>query len=333
MLPNVVFAAPIIQNLANDSTYVFTPRGQFWQGIGSGLASYIPAQLQIMTGDVNFSPTSRYIAVIQSFSSKEAFEHGFSGQGGGVASSEAVRTSDSSGFVTFTFSTTTPFTPTEYYAVGVFATDVGATYFSSIKGTGSQFNFNQYFYVGTPTFATTTGSVYMQIADSGGVAQYFTPAPGYSGFASSTLSSTCEPPSDILDVGGGVRYGVCTSMSFLFVPSQNSLTAFYGLKDQAASKIPFSYFFSIKNDFDALTASTSVNLPVWSYNFSSVDLGSSTPMGNLFSPNITILSTTTISTYLSDTNRNALLFLERVAIWLGVALYFYRRIIPHKILV
>lgn len=132
------------------------------------------------------------------------------------------------------------------------------------------------------------------------------------------------------DVGASFSSGLCLSFAYLFVPSSDSLGQFQTFVQTAQGKIPFSYAYEFVSDFQSLTASSSTNLPTWKIDLSSVDLGSSTPMGDLYGNSITYFSTTTISTYFPDPVRFSLLNIERLAIWFGVVYFFYRRIIPHK---
>jgi len=215
-------------------------------------------------------------------------------------------------------------------AIGCTATLVpGVTYHIYISGTLNSFEFFTdytklylYGFVSTndvPTLPTEAG------------------IPGFSdtGIATSSQQVYCatqlSSTTGFLDgLGHSFAQGICNVTVFLFVPSENAVVQFQTLASTTQTKVPFSYAYEFVSDFRSLSASTSTNLPTWAIDFGSVDLGSSTPMGQLFSPVLTFFSTTTISKYLPDNVRLPLLTLERFAIWFGVVYLFYRKIIPDK---
>jgi len=142
----------------------------------------------------------------------------------------------------------------------------------------------------------------------------------YGAFASTSINNldTCVPPGSILDVGGGVAYAFC----YMFVPNRAIVNQFVNLPDFIGTKQPFIYAFQIIDAFNNINLSTSsdqfylVNIPLSSY-------ASSTVTGVI--PNIS-LSTTTISTYLSDSNRNALRTLLVASLYLSAFFYVFYRI-------
>jgi len=75
---------------------------------------------------------------------------------------------------------------------------------------------------------------------------------GYGGFLASS-TPTCTPASSILDVGGGLTYGLCV----MFVPSSNVLNQYANIPTVIASKFPFSYISGLSEVLDALTSQAS----------------------------------------------------------------------------
>lgn len=165
-------------------------------------------------------------------------------------------------------------------------------------------------------------------------------APGIPGFTDVGISTTSQQvycnqnfstSSGLLDsLGQSIALGACNVGVFLFVPSQSALSQFYSLSSTSQSKIPFSYYYGIKNIFYGLTASSTENLPNWSIPFP--NLSSTTPLGSIIPTTIPILSTSTIDKYYPTAIRETVLTLASFVIWVLVALVIYRRIVPNKAL-
>jgi len=131
------------------------------------------------------------------------------------------------------------------------------------------------------------------------------------------------------NIGQAIAIGVCNVGAFLFMPSTGAISQWQELATTTRNKVPFSYVQDIYATFTSLSASSTQNF------FSVVTdlpaLGSSTPMGSILPDEIVWLSTTTISTYLPDNIRLAMLAAQRMFIWLGFGFMIYRRIVPHKV--
>jgi len=160
--------------------------------------------------------------------------------------------------------------------------------------------------------------------------------PGYTdvGIATTSQQAYCysnfSTSTGLLDsLGQSISLGACNAFAFLFVPSTNAVGGFAQLASTTESKIPFSYFFDIKNTINALTASSTTNLPTYTVGLGSLQLGSTTSFGNVL-PNLTVLSSTTVDTYMPNGIRVTLLALGTSAIWLIAGMTIYRRIVPHK---
>jgi len=154
------------------------------------------------------------------------------------------------------------------------------------------------------------------------------------GYATSSVSTLCmsnfATSSSWLDVTGvAVTNGFCRLSVFLFVPDQGTLNLYSNLGPVLQSKIPFSYVYGIQQIFSGLTASSTANLSTVIFSLPSI--GSTTPIGSLLPSTLTVLSTSTIGTYLPDSIRQGFLALQRLALWLGLLLLFYRRVVPTHI--
>jgi len=86
------------------------------------------------------------------------------------------------------------------------------------------------------------------------------------------------------------------------------------------NKIPFSYFYQIKDVFSTPT-STGSNFVDIEFDISSSTV-CSTALGCIVPP-VIAFSTSTISTYIDDSTRNTLRLLMAAAIWLAFAYYAY----------
>jgi len=159
-------------------------------------------------------------------------------------------------------------------------------------------------------------------------------APGIPGFTDQGIATTSQATycnsnfstsSGLFDsIGQSISIGFCQVGAFLFVPSTQSISNFQSLASTSQNKIPISYFYDINNYYVTLTASSSDTVPTFVIPLHDLNIGSSTPLGNLM-PNIDFFSTTTISKYLPDSIRVAMLFLASSAIWVGVLTYIWER--------
>jgi len=237
-------------------------------------------------------------------------------------------------------STSTPYTVYEYTFTPCL-TVIGANRYNfNFYRTGTLSTTNYYSYSSVSvasggystgkTFDTTKQATYRGWSSTGTVNSWpsegvyplvaFLGSDNFGAFQASTTTSyspsACTPPNSILDVGGGVSYSLC----YMFVPSQAVFDQWADISDLLATKIPFSYVYSIEtavNDISLTTSSSS--FPLISIPLSTV--ASSTVTGVI--PDIE-LSTSTISTYLTPTFHNALYALLIAAIWLNVGWLFFR---------
>jgi len=182
----------------------------------------------------------------------------------------------------------------------------------------------------------TGTNFYGYVVDGG--AESVPVAPGIPGFtnigiASSSQQIYCNSSFStssgfLSSIASDVANGLCNVTVFLFVPPQSSLSQFQLLASTTQSRIPFSYAYQLYTDFSGLSASSTANLPTWTLSF--VGFASSSVLGPILPDHLTFFSTSTISTYLPDSTRLAMLFIERMGIWVGLVFYFYRKVIPDK---
>lgn len=99
--------------------------------------------------------------------------------------------------------------------------------------------------------------------------------------------------------------GLCSAGVYLFVPNQQILAAFAELPQAESTHWPFSWIIAVQTAFSSQGASSTANLPTYSYDLASVDPASTTPLGPIL-PTFTFLSSTTVLTYISQANWNLL---------------------------
>jgi len=146
----------------------------------------------------------------------------------------------------------------------------------------------------------------------------------FSNFTASTTlsysSSNCTPPTNILDVGGGVSYALC----YMFVPNQALIDQFGTLPAYIGTRAPFVYATQVENVFNNVTeTNASSSLPILDIPLS--HYASSTVTGVI--PDI-IISTSTIGTYFTDSIRIPLRLLLVAGLWISALFYLFYRIFP-----
>jgi len=131
------------------------------------------------------------------------------------------------------------------------------------------------------------------------------------------------------EIGNGVSYGICTAVSFLFVPSSNSVQAFSQYNSSLQQVIPFSYYYDVVNILNSGVASSTANMESFSSNLASTGVGSTSVLAApILNAKFEILSTTTIMQYVPQSTYDLLFELMKGAIWITVMFHIYRRVIP-----
>jgi len=126
--------------------------------------------------------------------------------------------------------------------------------------------------------------------------------------ASSSTEPFCSDPSNIL-----VSFGC-----FMVKPSPSSLSQFYQLPTLMNNKIPFVYYYDIKN----IIASSSLSSATSSLGTASLVSASSSPI----SYNIPIFSPTLLRRFIPDSLAEIFRTLLTASVWIGVGYCFWKRI-------
>jgi len=134
----------------------------------------------------------------------------------------------------------------------------------------------------------------------------------------STASSTGFFSSAASDFG----VAICYALSFLFVPSNDSVANFSALSSTTLEKFPFSWGYGIYNLWTNLATSSGNNLAQVSIPLHDLGIGSTTAMGNIL-PNFVALSSTTVLTYMSQAQLDVFKNIIRVVLWCSLALMIF----------
>ena len=159
-------------------------------------------------------------------------------------------------------------------------------------------------------------------------------SPGIPGFSNTGISTTSQQrycyqnfstSTGFLSVlSQDISLGFCNTAVFLFVPSTDSFQSLESLSSSTSTHFPFSWFYGTVFLFQSLEASSS-QMVNWVIPFHSLGLGSSTVMGN-FLPDVTILSSSTITTYIGLERWESLQFLIVISLYLGLVFGFYKEV-------
>ncbi len=121
------------------------------------------------------------------------------------------------------------------------------------------------------------------------------------------------------DPAASFSKGFCIAIGFLLIPSQSSIQSFMGLSSAASERFPFSWLIQTQDIIGNYTASSSENF----FNLQ-LDFGTTTQMIGIGT--LTIISTTTISKYMSDSQRNAIKLLLSVVFYMLAASFIYKSV-------
>lgn len=142
------------------------------------------------------------------------------------------------------------------------------------------------------------------------------------GLSTTTVASYCA--------GNVIETGLCNVFTFLFVPSDVSISQLVDRWSLLQDKIPFSYYNEFYSYFSALTATTTENVQTFSINLSLVDFASSTAFGPILPSSFDFFSKETISRYISEDTHDLIFLLMEAVIWLAVAFHIYNRVVPRR---
>lgn len=136
--------------------------------------------------------------------------------------------------------------------------------------------------------------------------------------ASNTLavmSNRCQT------IGNVFGEAICSAFAFVFIPSPTIMDGFAALPTVASARFPFSWFVGMQRTYDGLTASSTANMATVVIPFAS-HVATSSAFGT-FMPDVTVLSSTTITEFMPSGFLNTMLLLEGLAIWVLLGLYIY----------
>jgi len=136
--------------------------------------------------------------------------------------------------------------------------------------------------------------------------------------ASSTIFGTNATSSTACDaVSNDLGWVLCTTMSYLFVPSGQILNNYALLPQLIESKFPFSWVASTSAVVSGFTASSTSNFITLGYNFAGSPMASTSDISlPKILPSVTVFSTSTIEYYLGDTTWALFQTLIAAAVWL-----------------
>lgn len=172
-------------------------------------------------------------------------------------------------------------------------------------------------------FSSASSSNTGQISFSIGTGtQEFSGYPYGQGLTQAEQESLCSTTSTgWFDFGAGI----CQAFTFLFMPNQNTLDQFASLKDEMALKAPFAIFTGVADAWNNVEINAT-NTPSVSIDFASTGVASGTPFASVL-PTWNAFSSTTIKTYLSDTQIDLFKALITLALWVLYAQSSYYKLL------
>jgi len=160
---------------------------------------------------------------------------------------------------------------------------------------------------------------------------YFAPPYSSSSAAIATSSALWESISFAsstvrCDSGNIFSDGLCASLSYLFVPDPTVLNGFAELASTTfPSKFPFSWAYGLYGAVNSLSASSTLNFAASVLDMASLGIGSTTPIGNVL-PNVTAISSSTITHFLPAGEWNFIQSLLAYFAWILLAFYVFERV-------
>lgn len=143
--------------------------------------------------------------------------------------------------------------------------------------------------------------------------------------STSTLNSYCDinfPYDNSTIITATITFvpnGLCRLAFFMVVPSSDSLNQFNSIPDIFQTKFPFSWAYGIYNIFSSVNASSTNSLSTISLSFSTI-----IPTTTLVSvPDWTVFSSTTVLTYMSQSQLDIFKGIMVVVIWVVFASFVF----------
>lgn len=122
------------------------------------------------------------------------------------------------------------------------------------------------------------------------------------GLSTTTIESYCDTnmPFDNSNIINATKtalpWAFCKTAFFVVVPTSDSVNQFATLGTDLQSRFPFSWFSTIVNTWNGLTASTTANSQTLEFRLHDLGIGSTTQMGNIL-PNVIVFSSSTVEQY------------------------------------
>lgn len=157
-----------------------------------------------------------------------------------------------------------------------------------------------------------------------GMPATFTATSGVSSFDFSSSQVYCDnnfPPSGFLNLANNL----CLVIGFLFIPSATSIDTLYSIPDELATRVPFAYFNDIENTFNNLQPVASGTSYFGNVILDYPSLGVAT--NSMFAlQKVTLLSTTTVRYYFSDSTWQTYMNLITLAVWMMLVYYMFFKV-------
>jgi len=223
-------------------------------------------------------------------------------------------------FTTFQFATSTlQFAVGKVYVVEILANSgslTGIYGMATYRTAGDCKYAGTQYCSGTPYYQFNSsinwGALYIPLVFSTSSQAIATNSPLWGSLSTSSISQ-CN------DNGNLFSTGLCLAGSYLFLPNPEALNAWAGLPSLIQTKFPFSWVIGVTSAFTDLTASSTQNMIAPSIAFHDLGMGSTTAFGN-FLPNMTLISSSTIQTYMPSGFWDFVQGMIVFALWFGFAL-------------
>jgi len=182
----------------------------------------------------------------------------------------------------------------------------------------------------TGDFASTTQTVWGPLSWS----QYWTPTLFATNSQSIATSSgawgSISIASSTYQCSSGNIFsdGLCSAITYLFVPNPNAVSSFIAVVNSIDGKFPVSWVYGAQSAFNGLSA-TSTSMTSFNISWGTMGVGTSTPLGlaNIAPASTTVFGQTTIEHYIPDSTWQFLQTLIAFGIWLAFLadVFFYAR--------
>lgn len=204
----------------------------------------------------------------------------------------------------------------KYYEILIqYSARAGTT---NVQYNGQPYNTNSKFVVTNSSdgYASTTLFSPMWALVGNGF-QIFTPTASSSGLFFSGANAFCASQFSGSSLSTDLAYAGCLVGGYLFIPTGDSLSNFFSIPSTLAETPPISWFGQIKDVLSAAVASSSED------NFIDLNIAFGSSTAGLGFTSLDVISTSTISKYLSAGTRNNLKGLLSVLFYVSAASLIY----------